>query len=69
MSKFYYLSANFFVFLFMFILWMTTYPFYTTSGYNILFIPLFALATIYFGEILWGEIVYKPANPLRRFHD
>ena len=68
MSKFEYVVRNIFVVAFMGFLWMTTQPIHGMTGWPTLLIPALALVTILIGEVLWGEIVFKPANPLRRFY-
>lgn len=66
MSRREYFIRNAFIFVFMAFLWTLTIPFHATGTFLPMFIPLFGIATLFLGEVLWGEVVYRQLYPLRR---
>lgn len=60
MSSVEYFVRNIFVAAFMFLLWTLPMSFWVHPSFIVnISISLMGVATLFLGEVLWGEIVYK----------
>lgn len=67
MTKFEYFIRNAFVVAFMAFLWMMTAPLYLLGDiWTPLTVSFALIATLFLGEILWDQVVYKALYPIRR---